>query len=163
MTTDETIQAIRFPFSITRLRQQQGVEEFPWHPQVGPLPASRPASTPPAQPTPARTRIASRSQFLAQAPHSMQAPRSARTARLSSSRNTACGQTRVHIPQPLHRLASNSSVTTFSRYLIPQNLPQRTGRSAKVRTQPRFPRSAPARQSASRATRRLATYRSKRP
>jgi hypothetical protein len=44
------------------------------HPQSGGPPAARPASTPAAQPTPARTMIAPISQFFAQAPHSMHAP-----------------------------------------------------------------------------------------
>jgi hypothetical protein len=59
------------------------------HPQSGGPPVARPASTPAAHPTPARTAIALTSQFRAQAPHSMQAPRSARTARLFCMTKTA--------------------------------------------------------------------------
>lgn len=88
-------------------------------PQSGGPPATRPASTPAAQPTPARTEMAPISQFLVQAPHSMHAPRSARTARLFSIANTAWGHTCVQSPQPLQRAASSMSVIAFSRYLIP--------------------------------------------
>lgn len=119
--------------------------------QVGPVPASRPASTPAAQPTPARTRIAPGSQFFTQAPHSMQAPRSATRARLFSMRNTACGQTRVHMPQPLQRVPSKSSVTTSSRYLMRLTCSRQRGRSAIARSRPRLPQFAPARRTASRA------------
>lgn len=63
-----------------------------------------------AQPTPLSTRIAPSGQFFAQAPHSMQEPRSARRASPSPFSNTPCGQTTAHIPQRVQRAGSYSSV-----------------------------------------------------
>ena len=69
-----------------------------------------------AQPTPDRTESASAGQFRAQAPHSMQASRSAMRALPFSSSKTACGQTLRHIPQPVHFASSSLKVTTSGRY-----------------------------------------------
>jgi len=57
--------------------------------------------SPVAQPTPASTLIAATGQFLAQAPHSMQASKSLMRAGLSAGANTWCGHTSVHLPQPM--------------------------------------------------------------
>jgi hypothetical protein len=77
-----------------------------------------PLRTAVAQPTPARTETAWNSQFLAHAPHSMQASRSTILALRSSTAKTACGQTTAQRPQPVHFSASNFSVTTFGKYRI---------------------------------------------
>ncbi len=69
-----------------------------------------------AQPTPDLTEMAEVGQFFAHAPHSMQASRSAMRAVRSSSAKTACGQTVVHMPHPLHFVASSWSVVTLERY-----------------------------------------------
>ena len=106
------------PFLHLGINQNSYQQFLSAHPQVGSVPAKIPARTPAAQPTPARTVIAPISQFLAQAPHSIQAPRSAIIARLFSIRNTACGQTITHMAHPLHFSARNSKVTASSRYLI---------------------------------------------
>jgi hypothetical protein len=53
-----------------------------------------------AQPTPACTVKASVGQFMAQAPHSMQASLFAIRTRPLFMLNTAWGQTTIHIPQP---------------------------------------------------------------
>ncbi len=70
-----------------------------------------------AQPTPGVTLTAEVGQFTAQAPHSMQPSRSAMCARRGSpsSRNTPCGQTVPHAPQPMQRSGSRAKVTTPSR------------------------------------------------
>jgi hypothetical protein len=68
-----------------------------------------------AQPTPASTVTASVGQFLAQAPHSMQASRCSIFAWLSFMLKTAWGQTTRHIPHPTHFSSSSSKVTTFGK------------------------------------------------
>jgi hypothetical protein len=55
-------------------------------------------------------------QFMAQAPHSMQRSLSTMAAFLFFRANTACGQTLMHMPQPVHRLESRRSVATFFKY-----------------------------------------------
>jgi hypothetical protein len=55
-----------------------------------------------AQPTPESTVMAPKSQFLAQAPHSMHRSLSVTTARLSCIMKTPCGQTSTHLPHPAH-------------------------------------------------------------
>lgn len=85
--------------------------------QDGSVPRSAPLMTAVAQPTPDWTKMASVGQFMAQAPHSIQASRSTITARRFSMTKTACGHTSTHIPQPLHFPASNSRVTTLGKYL----------------------------------------------
>jgi hypothetical protein len=76
--------------------------EFESHPQVGSPPRIAPLMTAAAQPTPAFTVSAPAAQFLAQAPHSMQASKSAIRAFRFSTANTACGQISTHIPHPVH-------------------------------------------------------------
>lgn len=70
-----------------------------------------------AQPTPGLTLMAAAGQFVAQAPHSMHASRSANRALLFTTVKTVWGQTIAHIPQPMHFSASSSKVVTFSKYL----------------------------------------------
>jgi hypothetical protein len=55
-----------------------------------------------AQPTPELTLIAPKSQFFAQAPHSMHRSLSVTAARLSCISNTPRGQTSTHLPHPEH-------------------------------------------------------------
>jgi hypothetical protein len=55
-----------------------------------------------AHPTPALTVTASKGQFRLQAPHSMQASRFWISTCRVFILNTACGQTSMHIPQPVH-------------------------------------------------------------
>jgi hypothetical protein len=74
-----------------------------------------PLMIPAAQPTPDRTEMAFSGQFFSQAPHSMQRFLLRITALLFSIAKTACGQTMVHILQPLHFSGYSSSVTTFFR------------------------------------------------
>lgn len=76
------------------------------HPQDGSVPVSMPVMIAAAQPTPAFTESAPKSQFFAQAPHSMQRSRSVTTARFSRISNTPCGQTSTHRPHPAHFPAS---------------------------------------------------------
>jgi len=68
-----------------------------------------------AQPTPASTKRAVEGQFLAQAPHSMQASKQVIIAFPSSNENTWCGQTSKHLPQPIHLFVSSLSVDTLLR------------------------------------------------
>lgn len=86
------------------------------HPQFGSVPVMAPLRIAATQPTPACTEIASLAQFLAHAPHSMQASRSTMRALRSSTAKTQCGQTVTHILQPLHLVSSKASVTTLERY-----------------------------------------------
>lgn len=86
-------------------------------------PASHSLIIPDAQPTPASTRIALAGQFTAQAPHSMQLSRAATFAFEPSIRNTWCGQTSTHMPQPTHFSLTNSRVATLARYWKPIKLP----------------------------------------
>jgi hypothetical protein len=72
-----------------------------------------------AHPTPAFTLIAPNSQFLTQAPHSMQRSLSVIVACLSFMSKTPCGHTSVHLPQPEHFSGKNSRLVTFDRYFIP--------------------------------------------
>lgn len=72
--------------------------------------------TPVAQPTPDLTLIASTGQLRLHAPHSIQASRSTILALALSITKTPCGQTSVHLPQPIHLAVLNSSVTTFFKY-----------------------------------------------
>jgi hypothetical protein len=79
-----------------------GAESWEHPPQVGSAPATKPLNTAAAHPTPARTRIAPGSQFLAQAPHSMQAPRSASRARFFEADATGSELRRhgkAHLPE----------------------------------------------------------------
>jgi hypothetical protein len=89
-----------------------GVSE---HPHVGSLPVIQPVMIAEAHPTPGSTLIAPAEQFSAHAPHSMQAPLSARTARLPFIDHTLCGHTSVQVRQPVHFSGSKASVTAFSR------------------------------------------------
>jgi hypothetical protein len=73
-----------------------------------------------AQPTPEFTEMAPNSQFMAQAPHSMQRSLSVTAARLSRITNTPCGQTSTHLPQPAHLSGAYCRVVTFARYFIPR-------------------------------------------
>jgi hypothetical protein len=68
-----------------------------------------------AQPTPLLTLIASAGQFMAHAPHSMQASRFwIRTEPLFRLK-TSWGQTNMHMPQPAHFSWARSKVTTSLR------------------------------------------------
>jgi hypothetical protein len=67
-----------------------------------------------AQPTPGLTLMASTGQFIAQAPHSMQPSRSTIYTFLPVNMKTPCGQTWVHIPQPIHFSPSRVIVATPS-------------------------------------------------
>jgi hypothetical protein len=69
-----------------------------------------------AQPTPVFTLSASTGQFREQAPHSMQASRSAISIFPLVRLKTAWGQTRRQVPQPMHFSRSSLSVTTSFRY-----------------------------------------------
>jgi hypothetical protein len=82
--------------------------------QLGSVPVSQPLMIAAAQPTPGVNVIAPEAQLVAQAPHSMQAPRSTIWARLSAIRKTPCGQTIVQAWQPVHFCASSLRVTTSS-------------------------------------------------
>lgn len=93
--------------------QQVELSEQPRH---GSVPLRAPMMTPVAHPTPAFTDRASAGQFIAHAPHSMQASRSTILAFPFSTTKTPWGQTSSHMPQPVHFSASNSRVTTFRRY-----------------------------------------------
>jgi hypothetical protein len=87
----------------------------PEQPQLGSVPVSHPRMIAEAHPTPGLSVIAPEEQFSAQAPHSMQAPRSTMTARLSSAiAKTPCAQTSVHVRQPVHFSVSSAKVTTSS-------------------------------------------------
>jgi hypothetical protein len=86
--------------------------------QVGGPPVTMLLMMAAAQPTPALTVIAPNSQFMAQAPHSMQRSLSVIAARLSRISKTRCGQTSTHLPQPLHLSREYWSVVTFARYFI---------------------------------------------
>jgi len=92
-------------------------QEFFEQSQVGSVPRRIPVIIPVAQPTPELTEIASTEQFFAQAPHSIQASKSAIRAFLFSIVKTSWGQTRVHSPQPIHLSQSSWSVATFFKYL----------------------------------------------
>jgi hypothetical protein len=65
------------------------------------------------QPTPAVTVMASVGQFLAQAPHSIQASRNSIRAFPVAKPRTALGQTSMQVPQPIHFPGLKSKVTTF--------------------------------------------------
>jgi hypothetical protein len=71
-----------------------------------------------AQPTPEDTRIAPAGQFLAQAPHSMQAPGSLARAFPPSTARTAWGQTSTHSPQPEQAASSIARLSSFLMYLM---------------------------------------------
>jgi hypothetical protein len=66
-----------------------------------------------AHPTPGLTLIAPEAQFRMHAPHSMHAPLSAIDAFPPAMAKTACGQTSMHRPQPVHAAAENVSVSPF--------------------------------------------------
>jgi hypothetical protein len=87
----------------------------PQQSHVGSVPRTAPVMIADAHPTPESTDSAPGAQFMAQAPHSMQASRSMILAFFSTISKTACGQTSMHFPHPVHFEASSSSVTTFSR------------------------------------------------
>jgi len=97
--------------------QQQFPEEL--QSQVGSVPLKIPLMIPAAQPTPDLTVMACSLQFFSQAPHSMQRSLFMIIAFLLTISNTLCGQTMVHIMQPLHFEGSSSSVTTSLRYTNP--------------------------------------------
>lgn len=88
-----------------------------WQQQDAPLLPRAALMTAVAHPTPAFTVTAPVGQFLAQAPHSMHASRSAITTAPPARPRTARGQTSRQAPQPEHRSVSSLSVTTFSRYI----------------------------------------------
>jgi hypothetical protein len=67
-----------------------------------------------AQPTPASTVMAPSGQFLAHAPHSMQFSGLWIDARRSCMEKTPCGQTSVHLSQPIH--LSGKNLRVFSLY-----------------------------------------------
>ena len=94
---------------------QQQVDESLGQSHVGSVPVRAPLIMPAAHPTPAWTVMASAGQFWLQAPHSMHRFLSVITAFLFFIWNTRCGQTIVHILQPIHFSISNASVVTFSR------------------------------------------------
>jgi hypothetical protein len=96
---------------------QQDEDDFPSseQPQVASFPVTIPRRIAPAHPTPTFTSIAFAGQFILQAPHSMQDPRSVTSAFLFFMEKTECGQTSTHVPQPVHLPASNFSVTPFRR------------------------------------------------
>jgi len=106
-------QRLRRTFFAPAHSQHEGPPE---QSQLGSVPVSAPMMIAAAHPTPDSTAMASAGQFLAQAPHSMQASRSTIRAFLSSTANTPCGHTVAHIPQPVHFVSSNFNVTTFGRY-----------------------------------------------
>jgi hypothetical protein len=87
-------------------------------PQVGSELLSIPLMMPVAHPTPERTEMAPNLQLRAQAPHSMQLFISVILALPPVISKTACGQTMLHIPQPVHRLLFNFNVTTFFKYCM---------------------------------------------
>jgi hypothetical protein len=68
-----------------------------------------------AHPTPTRTSMAETGQFRAQAPHSMQSPRSCIRALPALISKTACGQTSTQAPQPVQADSSSLSVSPFRR------------------------------------------------
>ena len=76
---------------------------------------SRELITAVAQPTPDFTLSASTGQLREQAPHSMQASRSAMSIFPLVRLRTAWGQTRRQVPQPVHFSRSSFSVTTSFR------------------------------------------------
>ena len=87
-------------------------------PHVGSVPWSAPNIIPAAQPTPDFTEIASVGQFLSHAPHSIQASRSMICDLPFSIMKIPCGQTSVHLPQPIHFSVSSCNVVTFFKYRI---------------------------------------------
>ena len=105
----------RLPLHRSISSRQSQHDELLEQSQFGLEPANAPLMMATAQPTPESTEIASSGQFLAHAPHSMQASRSTNRARFSSIRNTAWGQTTAHIPHPVHFVSSSLKVTTFER------------------------------------------------
>ncbi len=64
------------------------------------------------------TSMARNSQLSAQAPHSMHLSRSVICTFRSTRTKTACGQTSIHLPQPVHRSAIRTREATFARYFI---------------------------------------------
>jgi hypothetical protein len=76
---------------------------------------SIPLMTAAAQPTPARTEIASAGQFCAQAPHSMQASLVAMTAMSLERSKTPWGHTIMQRPHPVHLSGSSLKLATFFR------------------------------------------------
>jgi hypothetical protein len=86
-------------------------------PQVGSPPVSIPFMIAVAHPTPSCTRSAPGSQFLAQAPHSMQRSLSTIVALLFSIFSTDRGHTSTHLLHPVQRSISSFRLTTWARYL----------------------------------------------
>ncbi len=82
-----------------------------------------------AQPTPLSTLSAPKAQLPAQAPHSMHWSLSRTTAFLFFRAKTPCGQTSMHIPQPVHCSGRNSRLTAFERYFIKLSIEQAYGRA----------------------------------
>jgi hypothetical protein len=72
-----------------------------------------------AQPTPECTEMAAAGQFVAQAPHSMQASLFAMRAFLFSMVKTKCGQTWVQSSHPMHFSGCKVSVVTSFKYTNP--------------------------------------------
>lgn len=97
--------------------QQQS--ESSEQPHDGSVPRSAPIIIAMAQPVPDVTVTASLGQFLAHAPHSMQASRSTTFALRFSMRKTPWGQTDTHMLHPLHMASFRDSVTAFCRYRRP--------------------------------------------
>ena len=94
--------------------QQHGVS-LPEHSHVGSVPKMALVINALAQPIPDSTEMAPPRQFLAQAPHSIQASWSTILAFRSSITKTPCGQTLKHILHPLHFSMFTASVVTPER------------------------------------------------
>ena len=86
-------------------------------PQVGSPPVNIPFMIAVAHPTPSCTLSAPGSQFLAQAPHSMQRSLSTMATRLFSILSTVRGHTSTHLLHPVQRSISSFRLTTSERYL----------------------------------------------
>jgi hypothetical protein len=71
-----------------------------------------------AHPTPAFRLIAPKTQFWAHAPHSIHKSLSVTKALFPFMAKTPCGQTSMHLPQPVHFSEKNWSVVTLAKYFI---------------------------------------------
>jgi len=90
--------------------------------QAGSVPFNAPMMIVVAQPTPASTKRASSGQFMAQAPHSIQASRFTILAFLFSIVNTPCGHTFSH---SFHKLTSHTAKVLRTTRLGGYHLPSR--------------------------------------